>query len=116
MRKDPNNPGGYVTQAKLNQQFADEKQAERFVSVQESAEEFRNWSFTGVYKGKCPFCGAEIKEGCMSTNITATFEFNGQFTCDKCQQFVIVGVFGSKEEALQNVRLAVRLFDQRQVG
>ena len=101
MQRDPNNPEGYVTQTELTQRFQDKK-PEMKLRLR------KRW--------KCPFCGAEIKDEYLSTNITATFEFNGQFTCAKCEQFVIVGVFGSKEEALQNIRLAVRLFDKGQAG
>lgn len=103
--EDPNNPEGYVIQRDLDQRFEDENRLKQYFSSNEG---------TKKYIGKCPFCGAEIKEESMFTNITATFEFNGQFICAKCQQFVIVGIFGSKEEALQNIKLAVRLFDKGQ--
>lgn len=71
---------------------------------------------TNIVEISCPFCGTPMKEECMSANITATFEFDGQFTCANCEQFVIVGIFCSKEEALQNICLAVRLFDKGQLG
>ena len=95
---DSNNPEGYVTQAELDQQFADEKRKAKNMSPYK--------------KEKCPLCGAEINKNNIKVIITSKFNFKGIFTCEKCRHYISVGTFHNKDRATKSIYTIVHFFNK----